>query len=353
MAASANPIAADCLRAERACYFARQGRLSEARAEISALRKKYETTPNVAISAWLSLAEGLEIYFRNFGAGSRDKVLRAHALSSAAGLIPLKALSSAWLSQMDFTRFDFDSLVAHAKQALELSTPKDHAARSRACLVLAQALHLAGRLDLALLWYRRAHTHATSAGDDATISALMHNMDCMRLDNLRQAKLTGVSDANEVNLVLTGTKSTNQFDELVGASSLSAMRPLMQARILSLQGKPAEALALYDEHLAIAVDEDYSRMKSDLLSDIAWCRFSTGDEAGARSSAVAAESSLEPDTQIDDRAATHTRLGWLYSALGDDGPAQHHRDRATDSWNTFVELQGSIVAAVAGMSKQD
>jgi tetratricopeptide (TPR) repeat protein len=322
---------------------ARQGRLDEAKAVAVELRRQYGAAPNVAMSAWLSLAEGLESYFRNLGAVSRDKVLRAHALSAAAGLVTMQALSAAWLAQMDFTRLDIESMARHVKQALELAASQDNSARGRASLVLAQALHVAGRLDLALPWYRRAHAHATAQGDDSAISALMHNMACMRLDNLRQVKLTGRGDEIDTNVVMTGAESTGRFDQLIGASSLKALNPLLRARIHSLQGRPAEALLLYEEHTAIDVDEGFSRMKSDMLSDVAWCRLQLNQRETALSSAIESEQSLVAETQIDDRAATHTRLGWFYAEIGDNEEAQRHQLLASQAWNTYAQLQEQIV----------
>jgi tetratricopeptide (TPR) repeat protein len=351
IAAAPTRLIADCSRAERACYMARQGRLDEARSTVTALRQQYGTAPNVAMSAWLSLAEGLESYFRNLGEGSRDKVMRAHAFSAAAGLVTMQALSAAWLAQMDFTKLDAEPLARHAKQALKLAAPNDHSARSRVSLVLAQSLHVAGRLDLALPWYRRAHAHATTQGDDATISALMHNMACMRLDNLRQAKLTGLGDGSDGDLVLTGTESTGRFDQLVGASSLNALKPLLRARTLSLLGRPSEALILYEEHLSIDVDQGFTRMKSDLLSDVAWCRLQLDQRESALASAISAEANLNSETQIDDVAATHTRLGWVYLAIGDDEVAQRHRVLASLAWNSYVELQARIVELLIGLSE--
>ncbi len=342
-------LAADCLRAERACYLARQGRTDEAKSLVIALRKQYGSAPNVAMSAWLSLAEGLEIYFRTLGVGSRDKVLRAHALSAAAGLMPMQALTAGWLAQMDFTRLDVESMARHVKEALKLAAPEDNRARARASLVLGQALHFARRLDLALPWYRRAHTHATEQGDDAAISAFMHNMACMRLDNLRQVKLTGLTDNSEGGILMSGTESTSRFDQLIGASSLKALNPLMIARVHSLQGRPAEALIQYKEHLAIDVDQGFSRMRSDLLSDMAWCRFQLDQREAAISLAMEAEASLTAETQIDDRAATHTRLGWLHDAVGDSEAAKRHETHATEAWREFVQLQSRIVELLSAV----
>ncbi len=272
IAGAKSQFTCDCAYAERACYLARQGDFAEASRTIRVLRKRYEAQPDATMSAWLNLAEGLVSYFSELGPGAYDKVLRAHALSAATGLTRLNALAAAWLAQMSFSRHDVVQVAIRASEALRLSESDHHSARSRANLVVAQALHVAGRSDLAAPWYTRARVHATAEGDELTISALMHNMVSMRLDNLRQSVLTGRGDPKAADLSLVGLDSSQNFDLLVGTSTLEALRPMMRARFLSLQQRNAEALQIYDQHFPGAVASDISRMASDVLSDIAWCR---------------------------------------------------------------------------------
>jgi hypothetical protein len=103
VASAPDQFAQDCACAERACYFARQGDFAEASRTITGLRKRYEPRPDAAMSAWLNLAEGLLSYFSELGSNAYDKVLRAHALSDAAGFVRLNALAAAWLAQMSFS----------------------------------------------------------------------------------------------------------------------------------------------------------------------------------------------------------------------------------------------------------
>jgi len=149
-------------------------RFAQADADMATLRGRYEGKPRAAISAWLHLAEGLRSHYTDLGHAARDKIQRAHALSAAAGLdvdsVPLRGMARAsGLSAHGQPR------RLHGTQArrLQLAAPEDHAAQSRANLVVAQALDEAGRFDLARPWYDQAHHHATTEGDDATLSAMM------------------------------------------------------------------------------------------------------------------------------------------------------------------------------------
>ena len=351
IAGAKNQHAADCAHAERACYLARQGDFAEASRTIAALRKHYEPQPDAAMSAWLNLAEGLLSYFSELGPSAYDKVLRAHALSAAAGLVPLNALAAAWLAQMSFSKHDVVQVARRASESLRLSHPQHHSARARASLVVAQALHGASRWDLASHWYTRARLHATAEGDELSISALMHNMVGMRLDNFRQTVLTGRGDPREAELSLVGLDSSANFDLLVGTSTLEPLRPMLRARYLSLQQRTAEALQIYDEHFPGAVSSEVARMASDVLSDMAWCRLKQGDAKRARSEAIAAEQTLTAQTQIDERAATHTRLANIYRELGELAEASRHAQLADAAWQDFESLQRRFVDLLGTMTE--
>jgi tetratricopeptide (TPR) repeat protein len=345
IAAAPNPFDADCLRAERACYLARQGHFDAASKDLEAVRRRYEPRPNPAISAWLSLADGLMSHFSDLGSAARDKMRRAHALSAAGRVLPLHALSSAWLAHMDYSRLDIDSMARHLSQALQLADAKHHAARARASLVAGLACHFAGRLDLARPWYASARSHANAEGDDATISAIMYNMASTRAANLRQAALSCEGTAPEGEHALMGADSSINFDQLVGVASLKSLLPLLRAQILALQGDPAQALALYEVHLPEAPGID--RLRACMLSDQAWCRTQVGQGDAARADAIEAEACLSDETQIDDRAAAHSRLAQVFTALGDAEAAQRHAALAALAWQEFRALQARIVALLS------
>jgi len=350
IAAADTAIAADCYRAEMACYFARQGKSNEARSITVSMREKYARSPNAAISAWLSLAEGLDAYFLGDNSVARDKIRRAHALSMAAGVNTLQPLSSAWFCQIEFSALNIQELIKHATVALSLSTETNHSALSRVSLVVAQVFHVAGRFELALPWYRRAHRHATVQGDDATVSALIHNMACMHLDNLRQQKLTGRGADSDVSRVAIEVDSTKNFDELIGATSFQSLKSLLRGRAFSLSEKPEQALECYSEHMLLNGISEFSRMSSDVLSDIAWCRIQLNQPDLAFEAASGAESSLLPETQIDDRAATHTRLSWFYERVGLPDRALIHREQAGLAWASFVQMQETMLTLLKNIS---
>lgn len=350
IAAAKTPLAADCLKAERAVYLARQGRFEEVAEVLAALHRRYDVRPNVRISCWLGVAEGLQSFFSDMGPSARDKLLRTHALSGSAGLTPLRALSAAWLAHIDYLRMDVAGMTRHAGEALQIAEPDHDAARSRANLVVAQALHEAGRFDLAQPWYARARLHANAEGDDATLSALMYNMASLRAANVRQAVLGGSANRAEEQHLMLSADSARRFEFMVGVNSLPDFAPLIRAQILSTEGHPQIALALYEKHMAAGLAQGLAYLKASMLADQAWTRVQVGQHEAALADALAAQACLDPTGQPGDIAPAHSRLAQVFDALGDEAAANAERVLAAQAWRAHAEVQHHTVQALAGLT---
>ena len=351
IAAATQPLAADGLRCERAAYLARLGDFDQATRELAAVRHFHQSRPNAAVSAWLSLADALVSHYRDMGPQARDKMKRAHAMSAAAGLQPLQALSAAWLAHLDYLRMDAPALARHAAEALKLASDDHHAARARANLVVAQSYHEGGRFDLARPWYDRAHRHATAEGDDATLSAMMWNMASLRVAAARQAEAcapAGAEDGGRAasDHALLSAESTAQFDAMFGVRSLRALQPILRAQVCTLLGQTDAALTLYEEHLAAALGQGMATVEGSLRADRAWCRLRAGLAQGAHEDAAAAEASLAAPGLPGDRAPGHSRLVQVHEALGDFEAARRHAEFAARAWQDHRADQALLVSAL-------
>jgi len=344
IAAATQPVQADRLRAERAGLLARQGQMAEARAVLSALQAQYARQPDVAVSAWLSLAEGFVSYYSDLNRNARDKISRAYALSAPARDTRLRALSVAWLAHMDYVDHDLEAMARHIEECFELAGPEHHAARARVCLVVAQAYHFGGRFDAAQPWYAKTRQHANAEGDEAMLSAVMHNMAGLLGDESRQTVLRGVEDDSVTRRAMLGIESTGNFDALVGTGSLDALVPIMRAQINSLQGRYAEAAALYEAHFSDGLLQGLDRMRACLGADLAWCRLQLGQTEQALKDALAAEVAVSYDRDVDDRAAAHSRLAMVFDQLGQSEAAARHKAQADIDWHTHERDQALTVS---------
>lgn len=350
--ASKSQVEADCKRAERAAYRARLGFCKEANEELESLRDLYKARPRVELSAWLNLLDGLVGHFKDMSPGAREKILRSHALSSAAGIVRVQALSAAWLAHMDYLRLNSSSMAQYLEEALRLSTKQDHAVRSRAGLVLGQAYHLSGRLDLALPWYSTAREHAVAEGDDATLSALMHNMAWLRAQRIRISDCALADEPTKMERhALLSADSTASFDRLIGSESLPSSVSVLRAQVLTVQKQYSDALALFEAEMLSALSSGMGRLQADLLADQAWCRVQLGQRSAALEDAGNAAACIDPDGQFDDRALAHARLAQVFAALGLGDLAARNSTLAEEAWASHVCIQKKMLEALTLVPK--
>lgn len=339
IAAAFSPVQAACLRAKRATLLARHGALDEARTELTVLHQMAFQHPHPEIGAWLHLAEGLMTYFTDIGSSAYEKIQRAQTIARQIDLPEVESLAAGWLAHLAYVRHELPATLAHARECLDRAPADMAAARGRAHLVMGLAWHHAGREDRAQPWYQRARAYALQDGDDAAVSALMFNLAVMRISQLRRTALS--STARQAPELMLSIDSVQHYDDAVGAQGLAELTPLMRAQLMALRGEFAEAAALYEEHLPLAISRGLARLGSSLLSDLAWCRLQSGQTEMAAKLAAEAEIELDPSCELDDRAATHTRLAQIYQALGQTEAAQRHLALATRTWAEFSQEQAA------------
>jgi hypothetical protein len=343
IAAATDPVAADCLRAERAAYLARQGHFELAAEAIEAIRQRHSARPNAAVSAWVSLAEGLLIHFTDMNPQARDKVQRAYALSTAADLRPIRAISAAWLAHLEYLALDVDRYLDHAHLALSLSGDGNLSARFRSCLVIGMTFHLAAKYELALPWYEKARNSAIALGDNSALSALMHNVAWLRAFNLKHSLAQGAVDGKHVRQVLLSADSSSRFDILIGTASLKSLHPLLWAFVSSMQGNFSEALIGYRDNISTGVAEGIRGMGPVLLADLAWCMVQSGDIDEGLRIAFDIYSSAGMEGHPDNRAMIYGRLADTFKIAAMDEEFSISQGLATQAWSQHESYQQKLI----------
>ena len=343
---SVHPVEKACLLAERAGHLAQRGQFDVAKSEIDAIHAQFDHSPHPAISSWLSLAEGFLAFFSGSSAVARDKIKRAYALSHASRLPRIQALSAAWLAHTDYVALDFPAMAANLEQTFKLAASDHRSAHARACLTMGTALHFSERLDLAKPWYSRCREHASATGDEVMLIGLGSNMAWHHGMHALQASIFGGPLSDHARHALAGALSVDNLDHWSGTTSLKSWAPMLRALSLSVQGEPAQALALYQAHLADAQSQGMGRLSAVFLADMAWCRWRVGDTAGAHSDAQGAQAQLDAAPFADDRAVAHGRLEQVFRALGDEAVAHSHRVRAQEQWVAHRAVQSQLLSLV-------
>ena len=357
--AAANPVEAQCLRAERAGLLARQGQLEAAKTVIDELNAQLAWQPNTSLRAWLALAEGLHGYYSALGRGAQASIEQAYMLAQELGALKrLHAVAAAWLANMAFANDDMPRMASLVREALDTALPEHHAARARAALVAGYAYHFAANNARAQPWYEASRRHAIAEGDETHLSALMHNQAWMRASQARLALLfdAGASPAahsDAVGHALMGAESIGHYDAGVGTASLGSLVPMLRAQVLTAQGKWPDALALFETHFDAALTDGLTRLAPCLLADRAWCEWHSGQARKAKALVAAAEQALGQPCDTDDRAMAAARLAQVCAVLGDAAAAQRHRVAAQTHHAAHREQQQSIVTlldqALAGL----
>lgn len=345
-------VAAGRLRGELAGLLARHGELDRARDEIAKLRAEFRFEPDAGVTAWVSLAEGLLDYYEDLDTGCRDRLQRAYSLASAAQMRPLQALSTAWLALLDYVQHDVDSMAQRLRHAFDLSTPDDHGVRARAGLVAAQGYHWSGHMERAQPWYESARQHALADGDEAMMSAVLYNRYAIQMNLQREAEAQRVVDvgaqptaetlAKLASDALRGAESTERFDQMVGATSLHVLHPLMRAQLLTIQGQFDEARGLFAQHYEVGLQQGMKSKAALLLADRAWCEVRCGDVGKGLGLAHEAEAGLAALGDADDDAAARCRLVQVYEACGsadDKDRAIELREVAARHWRAHISQQ--------------
>lgn len=348
IAEAADPIQADCLRTELGVYLARQGQFEQADAQVRAVRARHEQAPLAATSVWLAIYDALRAYFSSLElSAARHKLLRAYAMSDAARFVELNALCAAWLAQLEFSEYRAESMAAMAvylQQAFKQSSPDNHRVRVRACLTVATAYQASGAIDTARRWFDKTRAHALADGDQGMISALMHNMAALRLDNLRQQIFANHLEVDTDALSLTDKFSVENYDHLVGVASLGSWVPILRAQGLVLLNEPQRAMQIFEQQLEATDQQGLLRRRGPLLADMAWCHARLGRPELARSAAQQARERLVDGAHhLDDVAATHSRLALTYALLGDAQAELHHGRLAQQVWTEYAAFQARVV----------
>lgn len=345
-ATARDPIERACLRAEHAGHRARQGHLDEAGVELRALHAQFEGQPHPAVSAWLCLAEGWMAHSGRSDASAHDRIKRAHALSVAAGLTKLQALSAAWLAQLDYAHRQLDAMALHTVEALRLAGPADHAARARASLVAAQAYEFAERPDLAQPWYGRARDQAQLDGDDQTLGALIHDMAWYSAIHALQTAIFGGDARESARHALARVEAAENFDAWAGGGAPHARLPMLRALIASVQGDFAQALVHHERQRTDRERRGPGQLAADVLADRAWCRWHAGDADAAAIDADAALAHLDAPMHDDTLAVAHGRLAQLFGLMERHEAGEVQRRIADAAWARHRGQQQHVIEAL-------
>jgi len=214
---------------------------------------------------------------------------------------------------------------------------------ARVSLFIADAFHYAGRFDLAKPWYAAVREHALAEGDDAMISAMLHNVAAFRANEVRLADAFGAPIPTEARRALLETESTDSYDIGIGTLSMALLIPLMKAQLLASCGRFGEALEIFSNVLERDSPENLERRKACFFADRAWCRLQLDQLDLALADVEMACQHAGGSADFDDIAAMHARLGKVLNQLGQYERSLEHQAQAMEYRRRHLDAQAELL----------
>lgn len=288
-----------------ASHFASHGKTDEALTAIRVVRGQFGKDLHFDIASWLMLAEGVLHYFKAEVPQAYDRVRRAYGLAIALRNNSAFPACAAWMALLEFDSCKYAEMAQHLQETFSTVKHGDHQAIARASLVLAVAYHIAGDFERSRPWYERARLNAAAEGDDATVSATLHNMASIRASNLRLVDTFGGDVEKETKRVTLEASSSHVYDYAIGHKGLDFLAHMLRGLVATIDRRYADALMEFD---AIEIGKVPDRLRSLVYVDQAWCHANLGSSTIALEKATDAENGLSSVNEDDDVAYVNSRI---------------------------------------------
>ena len=185
--------------------------------------------------------EGLLLYFRELNEGARDRMARAHLLSSAVKDRPLTALTSSWLAHINFNENKFVEAISFIRLCLESLDRTNLAAACRVSLVIGDIFNYVQDRKSSLIWYSAARNFALEYGDQASIGALTYNRAALNVFSLRIQAVGGSVNPELLDFAESEVNSAINYQAIAELQSLDHLLRGARCGLLMLRESYAEA----------------------------------------------------------------------------------------------------------------
>lgn len=312
-ARESDPTARAILSAQIANVLIRHGRFSEAKTIIDDLRQSYGAGQNGWVTVWIMLAEGLLHFYSDLNPLALDRISRAQLLGAAMSYKRFVGVASAWKAHIEFENSRFSSMTQSLRDALSSAENSDHDAQTRLSMVLANSFAICGQHEAAQLWFKKAHAHAVSNGDQASIEALLYNRAAFRLAWLRAESCFRAVGDTELRDCHTDIESVKNLQRLTGISALDHHIYLWEARLLILERDYLTAIEKLQNIRKLGPFAQYNFSQSLIDLEIEFCAIQSSQSDGLHYSTIPVFTELDVDDQM---IAT-----WMLISIAHSSPA--------------------------------
>jgi tetratricopeptide (TPR) repeat protein len=180
-------------------------------------------------------------------------------------------------------------------------------------------------------------------GDDAMISAMLHNIAAFRASRTRLTDSIGQADMTEASRAMLEAESTKNFDIGIGTASLSWFVPLLRAQLLTVEGRYEDAVDLFSRNMASAEGQGVARLLVSFLADSAWCKFKLGRADAAMEDIEACIAVANDQCDPDDLAASFARIASIMEVQGKADEANALREKSRGCLEAHAKAQAALL----------
>jgi Tetratricopeptide repeat len=330
-----------------ASHFAGHGKTDEALTAIGVVRGQFGKDLHFDIASWLMLAEGVLHYFKAQIPEAYDRIRRAYGLAIALRNNSALPSCAAWMAHVEFNSCRYDEMVKHLEEALTSAKRNDHQAIARAALVMATAYHISGDFELSRPWYERARLNAAAEGDDATVSATLHNMASIRASNVRLDDSFGGDTSKETQRVTLEASSSFVYDYAIGHKGLDFLTQMLGGLIATIDQRFDDALTKF---AAIEMEKVPERLRPLILIDKAWCQVRLGETSEGWETSLEVQRLLTAVKEDDDQAYIYSRLNQIGRACGNHSLSASSEVLAKDALARHRSFQTNLLSKLKAIN---
>lgn len=332
-----------------ASHFAAHGKTEEAVTAIKVVRGQFGKDLHFDIASWLMLAEGVLHYYKAEIPEAYDRIRRAYGLAIALRNNSAFPSCAAWMAHLEFDMCRYADMATHLQETFATAKYRDHQAIARASLVLAIAYHTAGDFERARPWYERARLNAAAEGDNATVSATLHNMASFRASNVRLVDTFGGDAQTETKRVTLEASSSHVYDFAIGNKGLDFLARMLNGLIATIDRRFENALEAFEP---IEIGKVPDRLQPLILVDQAWCQLNLDHPVIGLDLAKSAGSKLPSVKDDDDLAYIHSRIRQIALACAQPELAASSAIAALEALNRHRQFQSELLARLDAINTE-
>lgn len=333
---------------DRAVLFARLGRVEAAREELKRARNALPMDAAGAIDLRCTYVDAICLYFdKQFGEARSTMLDVADRARREVRDSALVAESESALALFMQRENDVRSAARYARSVLG-NPAANVESRYRATLALGSLYQDACDYQEAARLYGEAEDLVRQLDDDIAMASSLHRTALTRTAHARQAAALDELDARTVAGAVDALKRSIAFTESLPEGPDTMLDQLLLAEMYVLQGRHADALALYDMWLPAAADQGFTHEVAVALADRGQCCLALGRMDEGHSHLRAALAKLDESTPSDVRAIVHADMADALQRRGDRGAANQHRLLASMAWDTYAHEQREARRLLAG-----